>query len=1104
MSRVTFNPIIYDGLTFTNIAVTQTVVGQTSPYMKNPGAAGGVKTVSGAGIEWGGAHAGAYYADSSQVLNFDYTVSTGSASTLIDSIGQLYVSDEFSGPGVSLIAVENVYTTSGVLVGTETFTAGQPNVAAIALKQYQETLNVQVTVTMAVDSTGTSDSAIFASEFQQTFGQIAAPQPATITGTAFLDVNRNGIDDAGDSAMSGVTVELLNATTTSVLATTTTSSSGAYGFTALAPGTYEVAFVKPAADIFTTQGASFQSTDSSANVITGLTAPIALTAGKTQSYVNAGFQTPVNAISGIVWLDSNHDGLDDNNASGVAGVTVDLLGASGTGFPVPAVTTTDSTGAYSFAGLNPGSYEIELNPSGGDGFTTQGVTSTAYLNSAVNPTTGIAGPATLDAGSTITTLNAGLVLTAPGISILKLPSTPVVGSAGQVTYTFDLTNTGTTPLTNIVVSDNTGSVTKPMIVMPKLTTPAPAGYLGAGQTLVYTEIVNEPYIASIAGTISGVASGIHLTAGCTVWLASTFKPTSTDDGATYTFAGVTCSVIGPTVPKPVSVACPTSVVTFSSSCKSATTVFDAATNTWVTTLPANSTPGNVFLTGAPLAVPAGANLANTTVQWTCGTATNNVGQSSLAWSGSLTGFSNTNPTDQTSLTNYNLIGVKPSDNLAGAGGDPGGAGTAENLLVGCISKAPPCATSATLTCNATPVEVVSAADTVRVTASAVAATLTTTAVTTPPGGGNLTSGCTAWLSSVFKPTSTANGASYSFSNITCQIAGAGMVSPIGVTCANATITFSSSCTTPTTVYNPSTNTWITTLPANSNPGDVFLTGAPVAIPSGDTLANATATWTIGGSSNNTGASSVAIGGSLTGYKSFDVNNCNGMASLNAIGVKSCDTLGAGGGAGITAAGTPENECAAGNYSLISSSTTTIPLTGTCSATPATVTASDTKEIQVLATGTDITVNGPVPAGSLTAPYGTAQTLEFLYNPGNAAGAGQVSGTNSATTAYMAIENAARTSIYFEGAVAAGEDIQADATINPLTGTAVAGGHFSTTAGADIIAMVFSSQASFQAASAPTQTMTYNTSGSQPMQLGDTIGSLRLVGYVGATGGHLVT
>ncbi|MFL5285804.1 MAG: hypothetical protein ACJ8AW_33715 [Rhodopila sp.] len=65
-------------------------------------------------------------------------------------------------------------------------------------------------------------------------------------------------------------------------------------------------------------------------------------------------------------------------------------------------------------------------------------------------------------------------------------------------------------------------------------------------------------------------------------------------------------------------------------------------------------------------------------------------------------------------------------------------------------------------------------------------------------------------------------------------------------------------------------------------------------------------------------------------------------------------------------------------------------------------------------------------------------------------------------------------------------------------------HFSTVPGADIYAYVFKSQSDFLTHASPVQTMVYNTSGSQAMHLGDQIGSLSLIGYVGAKGGHLVS
>jgi hypothetical protein len=52
------------------------------------------------------------------------------------------------------------------------------------------------------------------------------------------------------------------------------------------------------------------------------------------------------------------------------------------------------------------------------------------------------------------------------------------------------------------------------------------------------------------------------------------------------------------------------------------------------------------------------------------------------------------------------------------------------------------------------------------------------------------------------------------------------------------------------------------------------------------------------------------------------------------------------------------------------------------------------------------------------------------------------------------------------------------------------------------AYVFSSQQAFQSGAAPVQTMAYNASGGQAMHIGDTIGSVSVIGYVGSKGGHL--
>ena len=55
--------------------------------------------------------------------------------------------------------------------------------------------------------------------------------------------------------------------------------------------------------------------------------------------------------------DSNGDGIQGSGEAGIAGQTVQLLNAAGT---VIATTTTGTNGAYSFAGVTPGTYAVQF------------------------------------------------------------------------------------------------------------------------------------------------------------------------------------------------------------------------------------------------------------------------------------------------------------------------------------------------------------------------------------------------------------------------------------------------------------------------------------------------------------------------------------------------------------------------------------------------------------------------------------------------------------------------------------------------------------------------------------------------------------------------
>ncbi len=98
------------------------------------------------------------------------------------------------------------------------------------------------------------------------------------------DLNANGVQDAGEPGVGGVTVQLLSQAG-AVVATTGTDSTGKYLFANVVAGTYSVMFQKPSGFSFTpvtTQGSKVT------NVTTGATATFTVVAGQTITTIGAG------------------------------------------------------------------------------------------------------------------------------------------------------------------------------------------------------------------------------------------------------------------------------------------------------------------------------------------------------------------------------------------------------------------------------------------------------------------------------------------------------------------------------------------------------------------------------------------------------------------------------------------------------------------------------------------------------------------------------------------------------------------------------------------------------------------------------------------------
>jgi hypothetical protein len=92
---------------------------------------------------------------------------------------------------------------------------------------------------------------------------------------------------------------------------------------------------------------------------------IVTTRQRSYDFGNYPVQTATSSLAGFVYVDCNKNGVKDPGEVGIAGVTITLVGTTSTGQPVNLVTQTNASGAYSFADLLAGTYQIiETQPAG--------------------------------------------------------------------------------------------------------------------------------------------------------------------------------------------------------------------------------------------------------------------------------------------------------------------------------------------------------------------------------------------------------------------------------------------------------------------------------------------------------------------------------------------------------------------------------------------------------------------------------------------------------------------------------------------------------------------------------------------------------------------
>ncbi len=315
-------------------------------------------------------------------------------------------------PGAAGIAVNLTTSGGAVLTGTTTDASGGYNFAGLAPGEYVVVVDPTLTFTAQnvggddavdsdVDGTGTTSVVTLVSG-ENNDSIDAGVLPPAVGDFVWTDLDADGVQDAGEPGLGGVTVELVDSGG-SVTETTTTAADGSYGFGAVVPGTYTVQFNAPAGHVFTSQDAgSDDAVDSDANPA-GVTAPIVVTPTVGTLEVDAGLFQPA-SLGDFVWNDLDADGVQDAGEPGLGGVTVEIRTAGGV---LVTSATTAADGSYLFTNLVPGDYLVAVVVPAGYTATARDAGGDDATDSDIDASGVVA--VTLSSNDDIDTLDAGFV-----------------------------------------------------------------------------------------------------------------------------------------------------------------------------------------------------------------------------------------------------------------------------------------------------------------------------------------------------------------------------------------------------------------------------------------------------------------------------------------------------------------------------------------------------------------------------------------------------------------------------------------------------------------------------------------------------------------------
>ena len=224
--------------------------------------------------------------------------------------------------------------------------------------------------TSSADIVGANDNQIpvtLASRQVSTGNDFLDTRGVTIGNFVWEDSNGNGLQDAGEMGVAGVTVFLLDEGG-AVIDSTVTDADGFYSFSQL-PGEYGIQFdlsTLPAGYQVTAPNLGSDLLNSDGDPATGQTRSTGLLeAGQSDLNLDLGIWLP-GSIGDTIWEDPGADGVEENDNLdnlGLIGVDVQLFRIVEGGEVLVGTTTTTTNGYYLFPNLPPATYVVRVNTS---------------------------------------------------------------------------------------------------------------------------------------------------------------------------------------------------------------------------------------------------------------------------------------------------------------------------------------------------------------------------------------------------------------------------------------------------------------------------------------------------------------------------------------------------------------------------------------------------------------------------------------------------------------------------------------------------------------------------------------------------------------------